>query len=199
MAKTSRTETARRNVNSARSGRNRIYTDGNTVRRIAEEPARRPPQRKSKAASRKKQAQTSVSRSRTVKKQARPAAPRPRMQTRDLQRNREKALGMSKGFVVFLALMCAAILYCSVNYLQCKSQITTKMKQVAALESELAQLKEDNDAYYSQVTSDIDLNNIKKIAIGRLGMKYPSEDQTVTYKTEGNSYLRQYQDIPETK
>ena len=70
---------------------------------------------------------------------------------------------------------------------------------MAALESELSQLKEDNDAYYSQVTSNVDLTSIKKIAIGRLGMKYPSDDQTVTYETSRSSYVRQYQDVPDSK
>ena len=73
------------------------------------------------------------------------------------------------------------------------------MNTVASLEEELAALKEDNDAYYSQVTSNIDLNQIKQTALGRLGMKYPSDDQTVTYSTSGNSYVRQYQDIPDSK
>ena len=36
------------------------------------------------------------------------------------------------------------------------------MSTVAALEEELSQLREDNDAYYSQVTSNVDLNLIKK-------------------------------------
>ena len=35
----------------------------------------------------------------------------------------------------------------------------------------------------------------RKKAIGELGMKYPSEDQIQTYTTEGNSYVRQYQDV----
>lgn len=73
------------------------------------------------------------------------------------------------------------------------------MSEVATLEAELTQLKEDNDAYYSQVTSDVDLTEIKKIAIGRLGMKYPSKEQTMTYKTARSSYVRQYQDVPESK
>ena len=73
------------------------------------------------------------------------------------------------------------------------------MNNFANLESELDQLKEDNDAYYSQVTSDVDISEIKKKAIGELGMKYPSEDQIQTYVTEGNSYVRQYQDVPDAK
>ena len=91
--------------------------------------------------------------------------------------------------------MCVAILFCSVKYLRYKSEITAKMSTVASLEEELASLKEDNDAYYSQVTSAVDISEIKKKAIGELGMKYPSEDQIQTYTTEGNSYVRQYQDV----
>ena len=191
MARTNRAEAARRNANTARVNRG-TYVDGNTVRRLSELPDRREypvnPGKKSQSTRRNKPSANRQAVSSTPKKLSKQA-----------HRNREKAMGMSKGFVAFLAVMCVAILFCSVNYLRYKSQITGKMSTVASLEAELAQLKEDNDAYYSQVTSNIDLNNIKKIAIGRLGMKYPSKEQTVTYETEGNSYVRQYQDIPDSK
>lgn len=108
-------------------------------------------------------------------------------------------MGMSRGFVVFLAAVSVAVLFFSTHYIQLKSEITARLREVAALESELSQLKEDNDAYYSQVTSNVDLTSIKKVAIGRLGMKYPSDDQTVTYETSRSSYVRQYQDVPDSK
>ena len=82
-----------------------------------------------------------------------------------------------------------------INYLKLKTECTSKRSQLATLESQLAELKEDNDAYESQVTSSVDLERIRKIAIGRLGMKYPSNQQTETYATEGGSYVRQYQDV----
>ena len=92
---------------------------------------------------------------------------------------------MGRGFVVFLAVVSVAVLFCCVNYLQ--------------LETELSQIKEDNNAYESQVTSDVDLNTIKKLAIGRLGMNYPKDDQKKTYTMPSNSYVRQYQEVPESK
>ena len=55
---------------------------------------------------------------------------------------------------MFLTAVSVAVLFTCINFLQVKSEITASMKHVASLESELAQLKEDNDAYYSQVTSD---------------------------------------------
>ncbi|MDC7288864.1 hypothetical protein NXH76_13730 [Blautia schinkii] len=187
MAKTNRTTTARRNTNTARVNKG-MYVEGNTARRLQELPERR-----------NYRQQPPARRNRAVQQQTREAAVRSRQVSKEARKNREKAMGMSPGFVVFLAVISVAILFCCINYLQLKSQITGKMKNVATLESELTQLREDNDAYYSQVTSNVDLRSIKKIAIGRLGMKYPTDEQTITYSTEGGSYVRQYQDVPDVK
>ena len=196
MARSNRAETARRRKNNARVNRG-MYVEGNTVRRIAEVPDRRRQPGRQQPGRRK---QTDRNR-RSVQAAPAPAAvPKQKRQLSEAaQKNRQKATAMNWGFVVFLAVVCTAILFCSVNYLRYKSEITARMRSVANLEEELAQLKEDNDAYYSQVTSTVDLNQIKKTAIGRLGMRYPSDDQTVSYSTSGNSYVRQYQDVPDSK
>ena len=179
MAKTGRGTTARRNRNTVRNSRE-MYVQGNAVKRLQEVPRRtdlHDVQERRRLAQERKQ------------KSAVPVT----------QRNREKAMAMNKGFVLFLTAVSIAVLFTCINYLQVKSEITASMKNVANLESELAQLREDNDAYYSQVTSDVDISEIKKKAIGELGMKYPSEDQIQTYVTEGNSYVRQYQDVDSHK
>ena len=196
MARSNRAETARRRKNNARVNRG-MYVEGNTVRRIAEVPDRRRQPGRQQPGRRK---QTDRNR-RSVQAAPAPAAiPKQKRQLSEAaQKNRQKATAMNWGFVVFLAVVCTAIPFCSVNYLRYKSEITARMRSVANLEEELAQLKEDNDAYYSQVTSNVDLNQIKKTAIGRLGMRYPSDDQTVSYSTSGNSYVRQYQDVPDSK
>ena len=196
MARSNRAETARRRKNNARVSRG-MYVEGNTVRRIAEVPDRRRQPGRQQPGRRK---QTDRNR-RSVQAAPAPAAvPKQKRQLSEAaQKNRQKATAMNWGFVVFLAVVCTAILFCSVNYLRYKSEITARMRSVANLEEELAQLKEDNDAYYSQVTSNVDLNQIKKTAIGHLGMRYPSDDQTVSYSTSGNSYVRQYQDVPDSK
>ena len=174
MERTNRAVTSRKNRTNARNARG-MYVDGNVVRRLQEVPAR-PYQAPG--------AQTA----RRVRENMpeRPAAQ---------QRNREKAKSMGRGFVVFLAVVSVAVLFCCVNYLQLKSELTGKIKTVASLETELSQIKEDNNAYESQVTSDVDLNTIKKLAIGRLGMNYPKDDQKKTYTMPSNSYVRQYQDV----
>lgn len=105
-------------------------------------------------------------------------------------------MSMGRGFVTFLAVVSVAVLFCCVNYLQLKAELTGRIKSVAGLESEWAQLKEENDAYESQVTSEVDLDQIREIAIGRLGMNYPTDSQKKTYSVPSSSYVRQYQDVP---
>ena len=186
MERTNRAVTSRKNRTNARNARG-MYVDGNAVRRLQEVPAR-PYQAPG--------AQTA----RRVRENMpeRPAA-QPRQLSREAQRNREKAKSMGRGFVVFLAVVSVAVLFCCVNYLQLKSELTGKIKTVASLETELSQIKEDNNAYESQVTSDVDLNTIKKLAKGRLGINYPKDDQKKTYTMPSNSYVRQYQEVPESK
>lgn len=102
---------------------------------------------------------------------------------------------MNRNFAIFLGVLGVIVVFCSINYLRLKTECTSKRSQVASLESQLAELKEENDAYENQVTSSEDLERIRKIAIGRLGMKYPSNQQTETYTTEGGSFVRQYQEV----
>ena len=175
MANAGRSTTARRNPNIVRNNRG-AYVEGNTARRLQEVPARR------------SYTQHQESARKRVRSSEVPGSSRPsrsdstsRQLSREAQRNREKAMSMSRGFVIFLAIVSVAVLFVCVYYLQLKSELTARMKTVAALETQLTELKEDNDAYESQVTSNVDLNAIKKIAIGRLGMRYPSDDQKMTY------------------
>lgn len=213
MANAGRPTTTRRNPNTAKNSRG-VYVEGSAARRLQEVPDKKRRQTQTEPvrkrtqevpAPKKRQTQTepvrkSVRTSGTEKsRQSAKASAASAQVSRKTQRNREKAMNMSRGFVVFLAVVSVAVLFACIQYLQLKSELTSQMKTVAALESELTELREDNNAYESQVTSNVDLNEIKKIAIGRLGMKYPSDDQKMTYESSTSSYVRQYQDIPESK
>ena len=185
MDRTNRAVTARRSRENVRNARG-MYVDGNTVRRLQEVPERNIPAVRGTQDRRQRK---------TTKASSAKTARRAHAVSRETMRNRQKAMSMGRGFVFFLAVISVAVLFCCVNYLQLKSDLTGKMKTVAALETELSQVKEDNNAYESQVTSDVDLNTIKKLAIGRLGMNYPTDDQKKTYSMPSNSYVRQYQDV----
>ena len=125
--------------------------------------------------------------------------PQKRKVSQTASRNRERAKRMNRGYVVFLAAISVVALLMCVEYLRLKSQITTQIKEIAADESELSQLKADNDALYNSVMASVDLKYIKNVAMNRLGMDYPDEDQIYQFNTAGNSYVRQYKNVPDVK
>ncbi len=106
---------------------------------------------------------------------------------------------VGQGYVVFLAVVSAASVYACVQYLQVKAVITSQDKKIASLQSNLKDLKSDNDAYYNKVLASVDVEFIKNVAMNQLGMSYPDEDQVYIFDTDGDSYVRQYQNIPDAE
>lgn len=116
-------------------------------------------------------------------------APR-RQLSNETRKNRDKAHHMSFGYVAFLVAALCACAFVLINYIQLQAELTNKMQQVARLERELNSLRLSNDEEYSRITSSIDLEEIKRIAIGELGMVYAEEGQIISYTNEGNDYMR---------
>ncbi len=113
------------------------------------------------------------------------------------RKNREKAVQMNLGYVTFLiaALTFAAVVL--IGYINLQSEITNSVKRVSRMESELHALKQDNDEYETRINSSIDLEEVKRIAICELGMKYASEGQIIRVEGGGDDYARKYAEIPQ--
>lgn len=106
------------------------------------------------------------------------------------RKNRDKAHHMSVGYVLFLM---AALCVCAVvliNYVQLQSQIKDKVKHIAQQESVLNNLRLENEEKYNRIVSSVDLEEIKKVAIGELGMTYARENQIVNYTGGSYDYMR---------
>ena len=112
------------------------------------------------------------------------------------RRNQERELRMNRGYLVFLSIAVGITCLVSAAYIQLQSDITTHMKNISALESEIADLKTDNDTTLKRINTSVDLNQIKEKAIGELGMVYASQDQVAYYSIEDTDYMTQYSDIP---
>ncbi len=109
----------------------------------------------------------------------------------EVRKNRERAHHMNPGYVLFLtAALCAAALIL-VNYIQMQSDLIALTRTAASRESELNHLKMANDEEYNRIINSIDLEEIKRIAMGELGMVYAKEDQIIIYEGESNDYMRQ--------
>ena len=113
------------------------------------------------------------------------------------RKNRERARHMNLGYVLFLSLALVAAGAILSVYIGLQSDITTSIKNISRLESKLNTMKLDNDEEYSRITSSVDLEEVKRIAIQELGMRYAEEGQIVTFSGKGSDYMRQVADIPD--
>lgn len=159
------------------NNRNRSYhVEGNTVRRMQAAPDYREERRE-----------------RELRRQEEEL----RRRKRAAARNQEKALRMSKSYVVFLTMAVTVFgLFCGA-YIKLQSDVTARMSKIASLESQIADLKADNDEAYKRINTAVDLDAVKNTAINELGMFYATEDQIVYYSVDKSDYMNQYNDIPE--
>lgn len=147
------------------------FEDGSAVRRLAAQPQEAP-------------------------KEARPLKSGVSSQTR---RNRARATQISAGYAVFLAIVCTLCIAACVAYVKLQTVVTTQAEEITSKEKELSDLKADNDAYYNTTVASEDLEAVKEAAQNRLGMKYADESQVIYFDDSENSYVRQYQDVPDAK
>lgn len=150
------------------------YVNGSTVRQLDAQPVRR----------------ERIDRTQIQERQQK------KRRRRALERNRARALYMSRGYVAFLTLCVGVVAFAAVSLIQIQSQVTQRMKHIAALESQITDLKADNDARYKEIITSVDLDYIKDVAINQLGMQYATEDQIIYYSVENNNFMDQYSDIP---
>lgn len=117
--------------------------------------------------------------------------------SRQVKKNRRKALRMSKAYVMFLGIAAVLALVVCVNYIQLQSGLTSRSKNIAALQEELADMKEENSTRYNSVMDSVNLEEVREKAQKELGMVYASPDQVVEYESPSSDYVKQYEEIPE--
>lgn len=99
--------------------------------------------------------------------------------------------------ILFIA---AALMILSLSvtyYVALKSDITNRVNNIATLESKLNKIKLDNDENYSRITSNVNLEEVRRVAIQELGMQYADEGQIISFNSEGTDYVRQTGAIPD--
>ena len=120
---------------------------------------------------------------------------RPREMDHVAKKNRDRAVYMNFGYVLFLTVSLLVAGYVLIGYIGLQSEITASVKRIASMESTLNSMKTANDEEVSRIESSVDLDEVRRIAITELGVVYPDEDQIITVPDEGNDYVRQVSDI----
>ncbi len=113
-----------------------------------------------------------------------------------VRRNQEKALQMDLPYVVVLMIASCCTLFICINYLQVRSDMTTRMDNIKKLEQDLDTLKTENDTLQIRINTSADLDYVYKVATEELGMVYAGKDQILLYEQTESEYVRQYEDIP---
>lgn len=111
------------------------------------------------------------------------------------RKNRQRAKYMNLAYVLFLSVALAVTGVVLIMYIRLESGITSSVQKVSRLESQLNNLKVENDENLNRIESAIDLEEIRRIAITQLGMVYAQEGQIVEIPDEGSDYVRQFAEI----
>ncbi len=114
-----------------------------------------------------------------------------------VRRNREKAFVMSRAYVLFLGVCVGISAFATFKYIQLQSKVANTTKNISVVESQITDLKADNDAREKNLNVSVDLNYVKDVAMNELGMSYATEEQVVYYSIDKSNYIEQYSDIPE--
>ena len=76
---------------------------------------------------------------------------------------------MSSAYVVFLTVAALMALIVCVNYVQLQSRITSRSKNITAMQEELADMKEENNTKYNAIMDSVNLDEIRDKAQTDLG------------------------------
>jgi len=155
------------------------YTEGNTVRQMSAMPASMPDYREERRRKEQEEREAELRRKKRI-----------------ARKNQEKALRTSRRYVVFLTMVALIFAGYAGLYIKIQSDITGRMKTISRLESQISDLKAENDEAYKRISTAVDLDVVKEKAISELGMFYATEEQIVYYTVENDDYMNQYIEIP---
>ena len=114
-----------------------------------------------------------------------------------VKRNRRQAMNMSRSYALFLAVAAMMMLFVCVNYVQLRSELVSRSKNITRLQQELASLNEENTTRYNAIMDSVNLNEVRERAMNDLGMVYANSAQIIEYDNPTGDFIKQYEQIPE--
>ena len=111
-------------------------------------------------------------------------------------RKRAKVMRRNKINTVYLTLGAILLGAFFVGYVNLQNDINTSMSNISSLESQVSDLKAENQATENRINSEANLQTVKDAAINCLGMVYANSGQIVYYDMDEDDYMSQYDNIP---
>lgn len=147
------------------------YQDGNTVRQVAT---------------------TTLPNRYTRMRELEEARAEYERQINKARRTRTKKNRMATLNLLFVTIICCMSF---VGYVSLQNSVTTRLNHIANLQSQVNELKADNNAALSRIETNINVADIKETALNDLGMVYADKSHIVYYQTENKDYMSQYLSI----
>ncbi len=100
-----------------------------------------------------------------------------------------------KGFL-FLGAMLSSVVVLGFSYLSGKNTVSKQKSEIVTLQSEIAEMKEQNDELHQSIVNSVNLAEIYKTATEKLKMVHAGKDQIYTYSNKKSNMVKQYANIP---
>lgn len=105
---------------------------------------------------------------------------------------------MNIAYLLFLTLSLVASGVALSYYIKLHAEVSGTVSNISALEKRYATLAKENDEAMNRLNGNVDLEEVRRIAIAEYGMRYVEEGQIVTYSDGGGTdYVRQKAEIPD--
>ncbi|MCR4624887.1 MAG: hypothetical protein K5795_02810 [Lachnospiraceae bacterium] len=101
--------------------------------------------------------------------------------------------------LMMIVVSIVALVGASYKYIEVRADIIQANKKISAAQNELKDIQNKNNALLGKLDVEMDRNYIYAVAVEKLGMRYPKENDIVYYEKSDEGYVRQYHDIPEIK
>ena len=105
------------------------------------------------------------------------------------------AAGITGAPAFVIGILAAMAMGCLIGYIKLLSDISDTNSRIVSLESQLAEMKSSNNEIYNEIVGNIDLEQIRRIAIDEFGMQYADQDQIVVYSDTKGDTVHQVVDI----
>lgn len=124
---------------------------------------------------------------------------RPKRKRQEKPRKERKPVklpGISGRGFAFLGTMLTSVVILAFSYLSGKNTVAQQKSEIVSLQSEIAEMKEQNDEIRQNIVNSVNLADIYKIATKKLKMVHAGKDQIYTYSNKKSNMVKQYANIP---
>jgi len=114
------------------------------------------------------------------------------------RRKKSKKLEMRSNrlYTFYMVFLVAVTVILMARYIDLQSAVTIKLRDIAKLETQIQNLKADNDAVEKRLATTVPVIEVKDQALNRLGMSYARDAQIKHYTVDNVDFMSQYKDVP---